>query len=201
MTHAHAHDVGAWPRFAPQMAESILVQKIYPMNIGRFPASKNGLFALFTPGIHQVCYKVLWTDTDGYHHGRAWVWSLERLIAISREQKVGYPIAIASTEAGCIWIYRENGHDSAYLQTTTPRGIPIAIENLDPSKPDEQRRAVKGLFKDGMTWERCTGDEHEGYQVWFGDDLEDGEVKTTVGTLGALANMWDHDIRTLGRDV
>lgn len=192
----YAHDVGAWPRYAPQMAESILVQRVYPMTLSRTHRQQgHGLEALFAPGSHMVCYKMLWTDTNGHHHGRAWIWSLDNIVIVDRRKQSHYPMAIASTEAGCMWVYRDNGRDTAELQTAGPHGIPLNIEELDPSKPDEQKRAIKGLFENGMVWNRCTGDEAAGYQVWFGDDLD------THDPIPALGNLWDHDIRTTGRDV
>lgn len=186
----HAYTVGAHPRYAPQMAESIVVQKLPGWSLSREDGQQ---VISVTDSRPLVSYKILWTDTGGSHHGRAWTWNPDWITRyVDAIPDVAYPLAIASTEAGAIWVWRWRKEDFAEIQTPQPLGSRprITIEEIDPYAGLGQ--VNRSLLGDDLVWRelpRCDDPEEKGcgLQMWFADDQgADDEV------MSAAAESFDH---------
>jgi hypothetical protein len=93
------HATGAHPDYNPQMAESIEV----------YSNEQIDDYAL-----DRLAYTILWTDTGGTRHGR--IWNHSRAHVESEAVMTPFPVAIASTQAGCVWVYRHDQDTWAEIQ-------------------------------------------------------------------------------------
>jgi hypothetical protein len=97
------HATGAHPDYNPQMAESIEVySNEYIIDAVGWPER-----------LARLAYTILWTDTGGVHHGRLWNHSRAY---VESEALTPFPVAVASTQAGCVWVYRHGKDTWAEIQ-------------------------------------------------------------------------------------
>lgn len=170
-------ETGAWPRYNPQMVESIVVQRC-PDSIGRMHGDDHvtGRLLLW-PCEGWTSYKITWKDTEGHQHGR--VWSYLEVTAVHESSSQTYPLCSAATEAGTVWVYRYGDQEFAELQPRKDRRAPqIGIEVIpvglkeDPMTAARYERFTLGLRESGMTYQEF--DRHDQpFKHWFGDDLQD----------------------------
>lgn len=162
---------GAWPRYNPQMVESIVVQHLPGVSVSRlgFDSLRMVDVAIYVRP-HYNLYKILWKDSEGHSHGHVWEYPTEVLY---RECLGGvtYPLGSAATEAGTVWLYMRGAEQWAELQGRGGQRMPRIPVDVIPSITVGDDRAVQGL-KDPMRYQEFPRDGQD-FRFWFGDDLED----------------------------
>jgi hypothetical protein len=158
---------GAYPRYNPQMAESIVVQHLRGVLGIRHPESDDPIVLRNDPD--HDSYKVLWTDTGGHHHGRMWSYRKHYLDKITLEGEL-YPTICASTEAGTVWAYLDvDGTEWAEIQTARGRNPRIDVEQLTGDDERSQLGLSLPMIWQGALWtNEC--DDGTSFFFWFGDD-------------------------------
>lgn len=114
---------GAHPDYDPRMAESIRVDR-YP---------------------ERTAWGITWTDTGGVRHGRVFEYldtaALDKLRGEDPDKI--YPLALASTQAGCVWVWMApDGTETATLQLSGGE-LPLTIREGDWTDRDQPH--VKGI--------------------------------------------------------
>lgn len=170
---------GANPNYDPQMVESILVQRLEGLRGSRL-FDPNGIISTAPMALMKssgyVSYKVLWTDSQGHHHGR--LWSYSRAFIETNCDGHLYPLVCAATQAGCVWVHRSSTEEFAEIQAASGRNPRITIEalgeDIEGAEQEVLDRMILGL---PLRWQAIpySDPENHPWEFWFGDDLDDDE--------------------------
>jgi len=149
-----AYATGAHPDYNPQMAESIVVYSNEVLSAALLGAKAA------EADMDRLVWTILWTDTDGRKHGRRWSYS--RKVVQGVGLKEAFPLVCASTQAGCVWIWKQSTETWAEIQQSH--------DDYDryPRIPIQQFQ--KFLAIPDLEWERIMMPDGPGEpRVWIGE--------------------------------
>lgn len=159
MTQDMAYATGAHPDYNPQMAESIEVFSNEPTIIDG---------NIHVPLLDRLAWTITWTDTDGGRHGRIWNYARDIVEALGLGDGAhggAFPLAVASTQAGCVWVWKKGTE------------IWAEVQQAHGDHDRYPRIPIKSIFgresELRMTWERVVMPMES---PWTGADVADPEI-------------------------
>lgn len=152
-----AYATGAEPDYNPQMAESIAVysnEAIVARLLGRPGES----------GLDRLAWTILWTDTEGVRHGRIWAHARKFVETVGVGKGVdgaAFPLAIASTQAGCVWVWKKDDQTWAEIQQSHGDHDRYPRIHIQP---------IVASITDDLLWDQVPMYESdEAPRVWIGE--------------------------------